>query len=96
MLQCHGLMISQLLSIPNRKVVAEDLAQLISGSWSRLCERPFLLRNPRISVPAIKEAIGVGVGGWSKVRMALQAALQAVALPSDNAARRTIETMPDA
>jgi hypothetical protein len=95
MIQGHGVLVGHLSKMANRDLIADDLARIVSQAWQRLSERPFLLRNPRHSVPEIKAAINSNLAGWRKARAVLQAALPAVALPSADRARSIIMDMPD-
>jgi hypothetical protein len=95
MVIAHALLVSHLSAMKNRNLVANDLASLISTGWHRLVDRPFLLRNPRHSVPELERGINSKLPPWAKTRAVLQASLQAVSLASDNPARITIETMPE-
>jgi hypothetical protein len=95
MIQGQGLLVGHLLRIPNRHLVGNDLARIVSHAWQRLSARPFLLKNPRHSVPEIEAAINSNLAGWRKARAVLQAGLQAVSLPSTDRARSTITDMPE-
>lgn len=89
-IQCHALWAYYFNSLPNRLVVADDVATLVSRVWTRLSERTFLLVNPRASVPAIRTALDSSATGWSKVKVILTAALEAVNLPQNHWVRSSI------
>lgn len=101
MIWCHGDLVSYLvqtlppLGIPLRNIIAKDLELIVTQAWRRLAGRPFLLRSPMATVPAIESAIDSPTIGWNKARAVLRAALQGVSLPSDNPARIAIEGMPE-
>ncbi len=103
MIWCHGELVSYLtqtlslssLDNPLRDIIVNDLERIVTQSWRRLVERPFLLRSPLTSVPAIEAAMQSSATGWNKARMVLQAALHAVSISSESSARMAIEAMPE-
>ena len=87
---CHGLWLSYFERLPKRNLVAHDVAELVSQSWGRCAARPFLLRSPRLTVPALRSAIAAPVDGWEKVTLVLRAALDTVPLEAGTMVRRSL------
>ena len=87
---CHGLWLSYFERLPKRNLIADDVAALVSQSWGRCADRPFLLRFPRVTVPALRSAIAVPVDGWEKVTLILEAALDAVPFEAGTMVRRSL------
>ena len=87
---CHGLWLSYFERLPKRNLVVNDVAALVAQSWERCADRPFLLRFPRETVPALRSAIAAPVDGWEKVRLILEAALDAVPFEAGTMVRRSL------
>lgn len=87
---CHGLWLSYFERLPKRNLVAHDVAELVSQSWGRCAARPFLLRSPRVTVPALRSAIAAPVDGWEKVTLVLRAALDTVPFEAGTMVRRLL------
>jgi len=67
-----------------RDETGPPVSRLVAAQWLGACDRPILLNSPRITVPAIREAIASRDAGWHKVHRILSAALRAVSLPSNH------------
>lgn len=93
--RCHGLWALHLAQVPNRLVIADDVAMLVSNVWRRLSERAFLLFSPSTSVPALRSALATPLDGWAKVKVILSAALAATNLPSNDPARSSIKAIKE-
>ena len=87
---CHGLWLSYFERLPKRNLVAQDVAKLVSQSWGRCTAQPFLLRSPRVTVPALRSAIAAPVDGWEKVTLILRAALDTVPFEAGTMVRRLL------
>jgi hypothetical protein len=68
----------------------DDIERIVTSGWLRLCERPFLLRAPILSVPELKQACASAAHGWRKVGEILSVGLQAVPAAVPESMRETI------
>ena len=67
LIQCHGLWLSYFKRLPYRSLMGSDVAKLVSESWTRCANRPFLLVGPRLTVPALRRALSASEEGWEHV-----------------------------
>jgi hypothetical protein len=71
----------------------DDIERIVTSGWLRLCERPFLLRTPVLSVPELKRACASAAHGWRKVGEILSAGLQAVPAAVPESMRETVRRL---
>jgi hypothetical protein len=70
-----------------------DIERIVTSGWSRLSDRPFLLRAPALSVPELKRACASAECGWRKVGEILSAGLQAVPAAVPESMRETVRRL---
>lgn len=93
LLACHGLW-AHYFTQPNLRVPAADsVAFMVERDWRRVANTPAIFASPRTSIPPLRAAIADPSLGWSKTRLVLQAAMEAVALPEGDQTRDMIESM---
>jgi tetratricopeptide (TPR) repeat protein len=65
--------------------VLPDIDHLVTGAWRRMADRPFLLRTPAATVPALRQACSSSSTNWRKIGEVLTAACDVVptAVPTD-------------
>jgi hypothetical protein len=93
MIRAHGLLIAHLNVLQLRNYAADDFARIVVQAWTRIADRPFLLRNPQLTVPAIKALINSDLSGMAMVKAVLVAALDAVPITADDPARIAINNL---
>jgi len=71
----------------------DDVEHIVTSGWLRLCERPFLLRAPTLSVPELKRACASAAHGWRKVGEILSVGLQAVPAAVPESMRETVRRL---
>ncbi len=73
-LTVHGYWAQQLPPLQLSFFPVDDVEYLVTEGWRRLSERPFLLRMPATTVPALTGALASTAIGWRKVGEVLVAA----------------------
>lgn len=65
--------------------VLSDIELLVTRAWLRIADRPFLLRTPAATIPALRNACSSPTTGWRKIGEVLTAACDVVpaAVPPD-------------
>ena len=58
--------------------VLPDIALVVTEAWLRMADRPFLLRTPTATVPALRQACSSPSEGWQKTGEVLTAACDVV------------------
>jgi hypothetical protein len=89
LLTAHGYWANVLPKAESGMFVLSDVEQLVTSGWRRMSARPFLLRAPATSVPAVIQACASSSTGWRKIGEVLLAACDAVSarVPSELRAR---------
>jgi hypothetical protein len=78
-----------------RGPIATSVERMASGRWRSLTAIPAMFVAPKTSIPRLLAAIDDPSHGWPKIRLVLQAALDAAPLPAGDQSRATIEAMAD-
>ncbi|WP_102033132.1 hypothetical protein [Sinorhizobium medicae] len=81
--------------LPLATHVADPFSELVTRAWARLCDVPALLVTPKLSVPAIRQAIETTGPGWARTKAILLASLRAVPSGTARMVRDSINTLPD-
>jgi hypothetical protein len=74
LLTVHAYWAQQLSPLQISFFPVDDVENLVTAGWKRLSERPFLLRMPGSTVPALTAALATTAIGWRKVGEVLIAA----------------------
>lgn len=95
LLVCHALWAHYFVQPHIRGPIATAVELMVRRRWRLLTAMPANFVAPRTSIPRLLSAIDDPSHGWSKVRMVLQAALDAAPLPAGHQSRVIIEAMTD-
>ena len=93
LLTAHTYWAQQLPPLQTSFFPVGDIEYLVTAGWTRLSERPFLLRMPGTTVPSLKKALASSASGWRKVGEVLVAAENATSGTISEPARDAIRKL---
>jgi hypothetical protein len=79
---------------PLRGLVSFPLAEILTRAWLDLCDTPFRLVMPRLTVPAIRQSVTSTEPGWARIKALMLAALDAVSIGTGRGIRAYITALP--
>lgn len=93
LLICHVVAAQYLKQARLREFVAVPFAEWVSRVWLEVCEKPYQLATPRLTVPGIRAAATQTPPNWSRTLSVLEAARGAVSSSTRFSVNEALKTL---